>query len=326
VHPVVRSLASGTHYGSGDFPLVPGVDAVARDHEGTLVFTGGVVAPYGTMAERLSTPFALPLPTGADPCAVAAGMNPATSGWMPLILHREARGELGTVLVLGATGLAGSLAVRSALRLGARTVIATGRNPEALNSLRSAGADVVRLPVGETAGARAGAAAVAAADVLRAVVERAGTAPDLVLDYVWGPVAEATFAALGRTGMAEDSRSIRYVQIGEAAGATAALPASLLRSRKIEVVGSGAGSFDMQRLMAETTTVLGLIADGTLPVPYRTFSFSDAEAAWAYTGPERAVLAPDPTWASGPAQGDPVQEVLDGTIPEVPGVIAGPQA
>lgn len=68
IHPVVRAKASGEHYSStGEFPLVPGVDAVARTADGTLVYTGDVGEPWGTFAERKTVTLALPLPDGADP-------------------------------------------------------------------------------------------------------------------------------------------------------------------------------------------------------------------------------------------------------------------
>ena len=79
IHPVVRSLATGRHYGStGSWPLVPGVDAVARTAGGSLIYTGYVEPPYGTLAERMAVPaaFHLTLPPGADPVAVAGGVNP----------------------------------------------------------------------------------------------------------------------------------------------------------------------------------------------------------------------------------------------------------
>ena len=137
LHHVVRGLAAGGHYGSDQvYPMVPGVDAVARTEDGRLVYTGLSRSPWGTMAERLVTPFEVVLPAGADPLAVAAGMNPGMSGWMPLIARREEVGALGTVLVLGATGMSGGLAVRAALALGTQRVVAAGRDPEALERLR----------------------------------------------------------------------------------------------------------------------------------------------------------------------------------------------
>lgn len=280
LHQVVRSIATGRHYGSGhDYPLIPGVDAVARTEDGRLVYTGWPRAPWGTMADRLATPFGLELPAAADPLAVAAGMNPGMSGWMPLVLRREERGSLGTVAVLGATGMAGRMAVQSAFALGAERVIAAGRDPQALSELREIGAEVVSL---------------VDRDAARRQLETAvATAPSLVLDYVWGPVAELAFAALGRRGLEDDSADISYVQIGALAGAEASLPATLLRSRRIRVSGSGAGSMSTERLMAELPRIAELIADGTLEVPYTAYPFARIGEAWAHRGRGRAVVVPD---------------------------------
>jgi NADPH:quinone reductase-like Zn-dependent oxidoreductase len=284
LHHVVRGLASGRHYGSNQsYPLVPGVDAVARTGDGRLVYTGLARPPWGTMAERLVTPFEVELPSGADPLAVAAGMNPGMSGWMPLIARRKEVGALGTVLVLGATGMSGSLAVRAALALGAHRVVAAGRDPEALERLRGLGAVTVPLAdVQPAAWAAALGAAVAEAP------------PALVLDFVWGPVAEAAFAALGEAGAGDhEAGDIDYVQIGSLAGTEAALPAALLRSRRIRVIGSGAGSVSKAQMIAEIPDIIAHFADGTFDAPYTVYPLSRVGEAWAHQGRTRAVIVPD---------------------------------
>lgn len=278
MHQVVRSVASGRHYGSpGTYPLVPGVDAVARTPEGTLVYTGWPRAPWGTMAEFLATPVGLPLPEGADPLAIAAGMNPAMSGWMPLVQHRAARGDVGTVLVLGATGMAGQLAVQSAFALGATHVIAAGRDTAALERAAATGAEAVSIAGGH--------------DDLAAAI--ATSVPSLVLDYVWGPVAETAFAALARRGLGDDSADINYVQIGALGGLDARVPATLLRSRRIRISGSGAGSVSTEQMIAELPNVMALIAAGTVQVPYTAYPLSRVGEAWTHTGRDRAVVVPD---------------------------------
>ena len=129
LHPVVRALAGGDHYGStGPGRWFPGVDAVARTDDGRLVYTGFTEHPYGTFAERMSVPMTLPLPDGADPVQIAGGLNPGLSSWLPLRARRRPTARLGTVLVLGATGVAGTIAVQNALALGAEHVVAVGRN------------------------------------------------------------------------------------------------------------------------------------------------------------------------------------------------------
>ncbi|MEV1118808.1 zinc-binding dehydrogenase [Actinosynnema sp. NPDC049800] len=281
LHNVVRGPASGRHYGGRTtYPLVPGIDAVARTGDGRLVYTGYARPPFGTMAERLTAPFQAEVPAGADPLAVAAGMNPGLSGWVVLTSRREEVGALGTVLVLGATGMSGSLAVQGALALGAERVVAAGRDPEALERLRGLGATTVSLAQdGPDALERALAGAVAEAR------------PGLVLDYLWGPIAEAAFAVLGRGGE-DGGAGTAYVQLGSLAGLEASLPAELLRSRRIRISGSGAGSVSVEEMSARAPEVMARFADGSLHVPYTAYPLSRVGDAWAHTGRSRAVVVP----------------------------------
>jgi NADPH:quinone reductase-like Zn-dependent oxidoreductase len=283
LHNIVRGQVTGRHYGSGrmTYPLVPGIDAVARTGDGRLVYVGYARPPLGTMAERLFAPLQAELPEGADPLTIAAGMNPGLSGWMVLTARRKQVGALGTVLVLGATGMSGSLAVQGALALGAERVIAGGRDPRELERLHGAGATTVSLVHDGPDGLEQ-----ALAD---AVSE---TSPGLVLDYLWGPVAEAAFAVLGRSG--EDAEAnTAYVQIGSLAGLAASLPADLLRSRRIEITGSGIGSQSAEAMLAEAPEVMARFADGSLQLPYTAYPLSRVGEAWAHTGRSRAVVVPD---------------------------------
>ncbi|WP_026403441.1 quinone oxidoreductase family protein [Actinomadura rifamycini] len=283
LHHIVRGLASGRHYGSEQaYPLVPGVDAVARTGDGRLVYTGFARSPWGTMAELLVTPFEVELPAGADPLAVAVGMNPAMSGWMALAARRKETGGIGTTLVLGATGMSGGLAVRAAMALGAERVVAAGRDPGALESLRGLGADTVEL-VATAPDSWAAALGAAVAEAR----------PTLVLDFVWGPVAEAAFAALGTTGTDDGGAPVDYVQIGSLAGTEAALPAALLRSRRVRISGSGAGSVSKAHMIAELPEIIARFGDGTFEAPYTAYPLSRVGEAWAHEGRGRAVIVPD---------------------------------
>lgn len=290
IHPVVRALTAGHHYGShGVWPSIPGVDAVARAGDGTLIYTGFVAAPFGTLAERMSVPggLRLPLPEGADPVQVAAGMNPGLSSWMPLTARRRelarAGGALGTVLVLGATGTAGILAVQNAFALGAQRVIAAGRNIDRLTTCGEYGATTVRL-TGDRSEDAAG---------IRAALGDGN--PSIVLDFVWGRAAEAAFDALARRGLDEDEGDTSYVEIGSLGGTEASLPAALLRSTSIRISGSGAGSGSMTEMMEQLPVYLGLFADGTVTVPVDVFPLSRIPDAWAAaaTAGTRAVVVPD---------------------------------
>jgi NADPH:quinone reductase-like Zn-dependent oxidoreductase len=284
LHPVVRSLAAGRHYGStGSWPLIPGVDAVARSASGDLIYTGLVKPPYGTFAERMAVPkkMRVGLPRGADPVKIAAGLNPGLASWLTL-RERAAQTALETVLVLGVTGMAGLLAVQHAKILGARHVAGAGRNPVALRRAEELGATSVTL----TGDRDADAAALA--DALD------GTAPSIVLDFLWAGAAEAAFAALARHGLREDAADIAYVQIGAMAGPDAQVPASLLRSRHIRIFGSGAGSASIAEIMRQVPVYVQLIADGKVDVPTETFPLRSIADAWtsASAEPHRIVVVP----------------------------------
>ena len=134
LHPRVRSQASGEHYtGRGELPLVPGIDGVGRAPDGTLRYFVLPDTSLGSMAERTVVDLrrSVVLPANSDPVTVAAGMNPAMSAW--IALRRRIGFAAGQdVLVLGATGNAGRLAVQVAKHLGTGRVIAAGRDAEKL--------------------------------------------------------------------------------------------------------------------------------------------------------------------------------------------------
>jgi hypothetical protein len=118
-------------------------------------------------------------------------------------------------------------------------------------------------------------------------------APGLVLDFVWGAVAEAAFAALGGQGAGEQGGTIKYVQIGALAGAEAAVRSALLRSRRITISGSGAGSVSPAQISAQIPAYIELIADRSVDVPFRVFPLSDVATAWTesvQSGPRVVVV------------------------------------
>ncbi|HVR45321.1 MAG TPA: zinc-binding alcohol dehydrogenase family protein [Candidatus Binatia bacterium] len=283
IHPIVRGLASGQHYGSSaQWPLVPGVDAVVRSADGILAFSGYPQPPYGTLAERISVPSFLwiPLPEGADPARVAGGVNPGMASWLLLQARRAEIGKLDNVLILGVTGMAGMLAVQNARILGATRVVGAGRDAQGLSDAAKAGATTVALSGDRE---REGATIFQALE---------GLSPDIVLDFLWGAPAESGFAALGRRGLDEDRADISYVQIGAVAGSQAAVPAALLRSRKLRITGSGAGSASITDIIAEIPRYVQLISDGVVDVPIRTFPLSQVSEAWeaAERGRPRVVI------------------------------------
>ena len=187
---------------------------------------------------------------------------------MPLTARAAELGALGTVLILGVTGMAGLLAVQHARLLGASAVVGVGRNPIALARAADFGAKTVAL----TGTREADAAALAHA--------LDGAAPSIVLDFLWGAPAETAFAALARRGLEEDTADIAYVQIGAMAGPDAAVPAALLRSRRIRISGSGAGAASIAGVMAQIPVYMQLIADRKIEVPTQTYPLSSISEAW----------------------------------------------
>jgi NADPH:quinone reductase-like Zn-dependent oxidoreductase len=271
LHPRVRSGATGAHYtSSGRLPLIPGIDGVGRRMDGTLVYFAADDDQYGTMATKavIDPRRSITLPLGVDVVKIAAAMNPAMSSWVAL--RRRTELAVGTsVLVLGATGNAGAMAVQIAKLLGAGHVVAAGRDPERLALLTELGADrVVPLNSDEAADA---ALATAAAEV------------DIVLDFLWGAPTERAITAI-LTSRAVRSRPLDWVQIGSVAGPTISLPAAALRSAHLRLVGSGQGSVGAREYLGELPALVEAIDAGHIAVNTRTAALAAIETVW--TEPE----------------------------------------
>ena len=281
LHPRVRSGAAGRHYTStGTLPMIPGIDGVGRLPGGGLVYFAVPDDVWGSMAERavVDPRRTVPLPDGADVAKIAAAMNPAMSAWVAL--RRRVPLQPGqSVLVLGATGNAGTMAVQVA-SLGAGRVVGAGRNPERLAALAAVGADEV-VALDDDPGATAARLAKAAAEV------------DIVIDYLWGGPASAAMMAL-LTARADRSRAMDWIQIGAIAGPAIELPSVALRSANLRIQGCGQGSVSPKAYLAELPSLVAEIDAGTIAVNARPVPLADVEAAW--TAPElpgqRTVLIP----------------------------------
>jgi NADPH:quinone reductase-like Zn-dependent oxidoreductase len=282
LHPRVRSAAAGRHYTStGTLPMIPGIDGVGRLPDGGLVYFAVPDDVWGSMAEQavVDRRRTVPLPDGADVAKVAAAMNPAMSAWVAL--RRRVPLQPGqSVLVLGATGNAGTMAVQVAGRLGAGRVVGAGRNPGRLAALAAAGADEV-VALDDDPGATAARLAKAASEV------------DIVIDYLWGAPAAAAMMAL-LTARADRSRAMDWIQIGAIAGPSIELPSVALRSANLRIQGCGQGSVSPKAYLAELPSLVAEIDAGTIAVNARPVPLADVEAAW--TAPElpgqRTVLVP----------------------------------
>ena len=234
---LVKGQASGRHYSSGsELPFVPGNDGVGKLPDGRRVYFIGPRAPHGSMAEWcvVSPSRTIVLPDTVDDVTAAALGNPGLASWGALLGRaRLQRGE--SVLVNGATGVAGQQAVQVAKCLGAQRVIATGRDGAVLERLRALGAD-------ETISLRQ------PADALVESFRKALPGVDVVVDYIWGQSAECLLEAAKGHGALGGEPRVRYVQIGSISGDPISLKAEWLRSSGLELMGSGLGSLSARAM------------------------------------------------------------------------------
>jgi len=268
--PVDKQMASGSHYASPkQLPAICGTDGVARLSDGRRVLFGGARPPYGTMAERAAvrSAFTFPIPDKLSDELAAAMVNPGVSAWLTLA-HRAKVAAGENVLIVGATGVTGRLATKIARLLGAARVVAAGRDREALVELRAIGADAtIELDASRDE---------LAARFADAAGERGF---QVVIDYVWGAPAEAFFAAATRKEFAAAESETRYVQVGESAGATISLPAAVLRSAAITIMGT-AGVAPGNVMFEAIQRVLAHAASGELRIETERVPLAEIETAW----------------------------------------------
>jgi NADPH:quinone reductase-like Zn-dependent oxidoreductase len=280
LHPRVRSQANGSHYTStAELPLIPGIDGVGRRSNGSLVYFVLLDTTYGAMADHtvIDVRRSIALPAGADPVVLAAAMNPGMSSWVALH-HRVTFAPGQTVLILGATGSAGQLAIQIAKHLGAGAVVAAGRGAQRLTALADLGADdIVDLA--------------ADSDVVAQELGAKAADVDVVLDYLWGDPAQSAVMPL-LTARADRTRLMSWVQIGAIAGPVISLPSAALRQANVHFLGSGQGSVSAAGIL-ETLPDLALeIGRGSFRVDAVARPLSEVESVWNAPagGPTRRIV------------------------------------
>ena len=282
LHPRVRSQADGSHYTSTDeLPLIPGIDGVGRGPDRRLRYFVLPDTTRGSMAERtvVDERRSILLPEDADVIALAAAMNPAMSSWVALRRRLDFRAGQ-RVLVLGATGNAGRLAVQVARHLGASAVVAAGRDRRRLATLGAVGATAT-------------VALDADPDSVAEQLAEGARDVDVVLDYLWGEPAVRAMVALV-TAPESREKPLTWVQIGSVAGRSAAIPSAALRAARLEIVGSGQGSVSTVEILAELPTLAREISAGRFTVDAQPVPLADVEQVWrtdAYPN-QRVVLLP----------------------------------
>lgn len=293
LNPLDLVIASGTfHSVRHEAPYVPGSECVGRvlasdSYEpGSWVYGECHASPAtpGSFAARvlIADEDLLPLPDGLDPVLAAAVGNSGTAAFMPLVEDAGLRpGD--TVLVLGATGAVGQLAVQVAHRSGAGRVIGIARDRVALERLLGLGAHaVVELRAGE--GERELAARLLAV-----------TGPvDVVLDGLYGVPLEAALRVCAPRA--------RVVNIGNMAGATARVPAGLLRGKQLTLSGFAGLHTPLRDKRTALSWLWTALAHDELRVEVRTFPLAEFPSAWraqAVSPHAKCVVLPGNTAPAG---------------------------
>jgi len=278
--PIDKQLASGSHYASPrELPFVCGSDGVGHRSDGKRVFFGGPRPPYGAMAQRtvVNETFCFPVPEDLDDETAAALPNPGVSAWLSLAFRAKLTpGE--NVLILGATGVTGKLAVKIAKLLGARRVVAAGRNQQVLSTLTEHGADAtIRLDAPQ--------------EELHEAFSReaADSGFQVVIDYVWGSPIEVFLSSLTRKEFAVIKSEIRLVQVGESAGSTISLRAAALRSTPLTIMGT-AGIPPREILVESFRQVMGHAAKGDIHIDTERVPLGQIENAWQRDQPGRRLV------------------------------------
>ena len=271
---VDKMMASGEHFASQQFlstlPAIVGFDGIGVLGDGHLVGFGGVKAPYGAMAEKTVIPqgYHVPVPEGVDAVTAAALPASALTSLFPLKWGAKLQpGE--TVLINGATGVSGKLAIQIAKLLGAGRVIGTGRNEQSMEQVKEFGADVlIDLKQSDE-------------KLIEDFKSEAREGYDVILDFLWGHPTEVLVQTLIPNEL-RISKPVRLIQIGEKAGATISLSADSLRTSGLEIRGGAAG-ITAESMSEATDQVWAWLKADKLHMDIEQVPLKDIESVWKRT-------------------------------------------
>ena len=276
VHHLDLAKASGAFGDPGPLPYAIGADGVGRTATGRRVFFTSPVSPHGSWAERtlVAEQDLLDLADDVDDVTAAALGNTGLAAWLALTWRAQLQ-PCQKVLVLGATGALGSIAVQLAKALGAATVVAADRDPHRLARSSERGADTTVTITPET-------------DLVTAFREAGGARGfDVIIDPVWGEPALAA--------MHSAARGARHIQIGQSAGATIHLPAGIIRAARLELLGFAHIDPPADVRRDAYLKLTGLAATGALIVDTMTLPLAECGRAWELQqkgAPRKLVLTP----------------------------------
>ena len=257
------AIAEGRHYfSSGRHPVVVGREAVVTTADGERLFlnVNAVPVPFGSMAERTLADlrYGLPVPNELSDTLAAALGNAGLAAWLPLSWRaRMQPGE--TVLILGATGTTGRIAVAAASLLGAGHIVAVGRDPAGLEKAKALGAHAVVALADDQ-------------DMVTAFRQALDGSAAVVLDYLNGPPAEAALQVMATGG--------RMVQIGSMLAAGVHLPAQLARRGSLDVLGFAYYHAPIAEQIAAYLKICRGAIDGRIDLDSVSLPLADFDEAW----------------------------------------------
>jgi NADPH:quinone reductase len=267
LNPIDLAVGSGRFPGGHPpLPYTPGCEAVGRlaGRRMYLFGEGFGVRRDGFLSERVEFPetAAFPVPDEIDDALAAVCGIAGIAGWVPVA--KRAPVEPGDrVLVLGATGTVGSVAVQAARLLGAERIVAAGRDPAKLERTLELGADATVVLDGEGLTERFREAC-------------GGDGPTLVVDPLWGePIRAAVDAA---------ARGARIVQLGQSAGPEATLTSGSVRLKGLSILGHSNFVLPAADLREAYLEVVEHVTAGEITIDYETYPLDEVATAWATQG------------------------------------------
>lgn len=279
-----KMIAKGIHYSSKQmfpkFPAITGHGGVGVTEEGQLVGFGMMRSPYGAFAEKTVSYYTVPVPDGVDAAMAASLPASILTSYLPL-KYTAKLGNGETVLVNGATGVTGKIAVQAAKMLGAGRIVGTGRNETSLRLLKDLGADAVinlKLPDEQ---------------LLSAYQNEAGEKGyDVVIDLIWGHPAEMLMKSFIPEEAGFAKKRIRYIHMGEKAGPDISLSGEMLRTSGLEIYG--AGNIPQEAIPEAMQQVWQWIKENKFHIDIEKVPLADIEKVWQRNDLEgkRLVIVP----------------------------------
>ncbi|BDW10376.1 zinc-binding dehydrogenase [Polynucleobacter sp. SHI8] len=279
ISQITKARASVTHYSSdNEVPFIPGFDGVGTLEDGSTVYFLLPQNPFGAMAEYcvVDTKHCVKISQTLSSDILAAMAIPGMSSWAALI--DQAKMVPGqTVLINGANGISGRLAIQIAKYLGAGKIIATARRSELFDEMIALGADECIQLTEETG---------ILENSLKVVFQQG---VHILLDYLWGPSALSIIQSSAKHS--PQGFSMQLVQIGSIGGATIPFPASALRSSGLKVMGSGLGSLSIAQMLSAVSDLIKHAPEAGFQIKTEKIPLSEVSQVWNTTSSDvRTVL------------------------------------